>query len=95
MFTPGNLNPYMTSYMRQEADKTLTYTECSWVFALACMGQGLSMYFGGLIERKLGPRLTSLLGGWLMRYNTLASLDLTFYQSYNARSRKRSGKGSK
>ncbi|KAH9498546.1 hypothetical protein Btru_007031 [Bulinus truncatus] len=45
---------------------SLTYTECTWVFALAAMGQGASMALGGLIEKRIGPKLTALLGGWCM-----------------------------
>ncbi|XP_059159550.1 oxalate:formate antiporter-like [Physella acuta] len=67
LYTFGNLNPYLTSYMRAKGTSaSLTYTECSWIFALACMGQGASMALGGLIEKRIGPKLTALLGGWCM-----------------------------
>ncbi|XP_055869168.1 uncharacterized MFS-type transporter YhjX-like [Biomphalaria glabrata] len=67
VYTFGNLNPYITSYMRNYGSaSSLTYTECSWVFALGAMGQGASMAVGGVIERKIGPKLTALLGGWCM-----------------------------
>ncbi|CAL1545164.1 unnamed protein product [Lymnaea stagnalis] len=67
LYTFGNLNPYMTSYMRAYgSDTSLTYTDCTWVFALACIGQGGSMALGGVIEKRFGPKLTALLGGWCM-----------------------------
>ncbi|KAH9515447.1 hypothetical protein Btru_014469 [Bulinus truncatus] len=67
IYTFGNLNPYITSYMRSYGSaSSLTYTQCTWVFALAGMGQGASMAFGGLIEKKIGPKLTALLGSWCM-----------------------------
>ncbi|KAH9498550.1 hypothetical protein Btru_007039 [Bulinus truncatus] len=67
LYTFGNLNPYITSFMRSYGSaSSLTYTECTWVFALAAMGQGASMALGGLIEKRIGPKLTALLGGWCM-----------------------------
>lgn len=68
---PGNISPYLTSYMRKYGSApSLTYTECAWIYALACMGQGITMIIGGMIERVIGPKLTALLGGWCMRYVT-------------------------
>ncbi|BFZ00816.1 hypothetical protein BsWGS_03855 [Bradybaena similaris] len=69
LFTFGNMNPYITSYMRKYGSApSLTYIECSWIYAVASMGVGLAIMIGGMIEICIGPRLTSIIGGWLMRY---------------------------
>ncbi|XP_059159579.1 uncharacterized MFS-type transporter YhjX-like [Physella acuta] len=66
-YTFGNLNPYITSYMRAKGvAPSLTYTECAWILAATGIGQGFSVVLGGLIEKKIGPSLTTLLGAWLM-----------------------------
>ncbi|XP_012940980.1 uncharacterized protein LOC106012469, partial [Aplysia californica] len=67
LYTFGNLNPYLTSYMRWHgSDPDLQYIDCAWVFATATMGQASTMFMGGILERRLGPRITCLLGGWFM-----------------------------
>ncbi|BFZ00819.1 hypothetical protein BsWGS_03857 [Bradybaena similaris] len=76
LYTFGNISPYLTSYMRKYGSApSLTYTECAWIYALACMGQGITMMIGGMIERVVGPKLTALLGGWCMSLGVL----LTFF----------------
>ena len=64
----GNLSPYLTSYIRKHSSPSdLTYGESVWIYAMAGMGQGMTMYFGGLLERRLGQRLTVLCGAWFQR----------------------------
>ncbi|CAH1245153.1 SLC16A14 [Branchiostoma lanceolatum] len=46
-----------------------------WVFSLQGAGQGLSMFVGGYISRRIGPRWTALLGGWFMS----AGVTLTYF----------------
>ncbi|XP_060077328.1 uncharacterized protein LOC132556890 [Ylistrum balloti] len=66
VYTFGNMTPYMTSYMRKKAvSPELTYADSLWISAVATMGQGASVFIGGLVQRKLGTRLTTLLGGWI------------------------------
>ncbi|KAL8595959.1 hypothetical protein ACOMHN_018271 [Nucella lapillus] len=65
LYTFGNLSPYLTSYIRQHSSPSdLTYAESVWIYALAGMGQGMTMYIGGVLERRLGTRLSVLIGGW-------------------------------
>ncbi|KAK7090715.1 L-lactate transporter-like isoform X2 [Littorina saxatilis] len=65
LYTFGNLTPYLTSYIRKRSSPSdLTYGQSVWINAVAAMGQGASMFFGGLMEKRLGPRLTVLLGAW-------------------------------
>ncbi|XP_012942301.1 uncharacterized MFS-type transporter YhjX [Aplysia californica] len=67
LYTFGNLSPYLTSFMREYGSApSLTYTQCAWIYALAAIGQGASVSVGGLLERKVGPKLCSLIGGWGM-----------------------------
>ena len=55
-YTLGNVNTYMTSYIRQKVDPTAQYADSIWVNAAFMLGQGSLMTFGGLMEIKLGPR---------------------------------------
>lgn len=66
-FFPGNLSPYLTSYIRKHSSPDLQYTDSVWIFAVTGMGQGTSMYFGGVLERRFGPRITVIIGAWFMR----------------------------
>ncbi|KAK7485496.1 hypothetical protein BaRGS_00023306 [Batillaria attramentaria] len=91
LYTFGNLSPYMTSYIRRHGSPAdLTYADSVWINAIAAMGQGTSMYFGGLLECRLGPRLTVLLGAWLqslgviMTYFTLQHSFLLTVFTYGA-----------
>ena len=64
----GNINPYVTSYIRKHSSpRTLQYSDTVWVFALAVTGQGLVMFFGGVLERKLGTRAATLIGSLMTR----------------------------
>ncbi|XP_033733057.1 oxalate:formate antiporter-like isoform X2 [Pecten maximus] len=66
VYTFGNMTPYMTSYMRKKnVSAELTYADSLWISAVATMGQGASVFIGGILQRKLGTRLTTLLGGWI------------------------------
>ena len=74
IYTYGNLAPYIVSYVRNMSHPaTLQYTDGTFVFACQIAGQGLSMAFGGLLEKRFGPRLVSLLGGWFMSLGVLLS----------------------
>ena len=44
----------------------MTYSNTLVVFALALVGQAATMPVSGLVEARLGPRLTALLGVWTM-----------------------------
>ncbi|XP_035693942.1 oxalate:formate antiporter-like [Branchiostoma floridae] len=76
IYTFGNMNPYLTSYIRLKSSPSdLTYKVSVWVFSLQGAGQGLSMFVGGYISRRIGPRWTALLGGWFMS----AGVILTYF----------------
>ena len=74
LYTYGNLAPYIVSYVRERSHPaSLRYTDATFVFAGQIAGQGLSMAFGGLLEKRFGPRLVSLLGGWFMSLGVFLS----------------------
>ena len=77
IYTPfGNMAPYIVSYIRnQSSPEDLSDTTSSWIFACALIGQGGSMFIGGYLVRKIGPRFTTLLGGWIMS----AGVALSFF----------------
>lgn len=72
IYTFGNMTSYITSYFRaKNIEPDLTYADSTWILSLAAMGQGGAMFFGGLLVKKLGPRLTALLGSWISSIGVL------------------------
>ena len=68
MFVAGNTNPYLVSYIRNSSSPSdLQYIDGVWVQACMLMGQGVSMFLGGVMEVKLGPRIATLIGAWFLR----------------------------
>ncbi|KAK6195536.1 hypothetical protein SNE40_000945 [Patella caerulea] len=68
------MSPYITSYMRKyNVEKNLQYTDSVWIFACSGMGQGASMFLGGVLEKKIGPRLATLLGSLFMSLGVFLS----------------------
>ena len=67
MYTYGNMVPYMVSYVRnQSAPSNLKSSDTIYLLALQTFGLGSSMLLGGILERQVGPRITSVCGGWIM-----------------------------
>ena len=63
------MTPYITSYIRKHhVHDSLDYAESIWISAVAAMGQGTSMFLGGMLNRKVGPKLATLIGCWTARY---------------------------
>lgn len=64
----GNTNPYLVSYIRRHSSPDdIHYVDGIWIQACMLMGQGVSMFAGGIIEHRLGPRIASLVGCWCLR----------------------------
>mmetsp|Transcript_4653 Transcript_4653/g.7730 ORF Transcript_4653/g.7730 Transcript_4653/m.7730 type:complete len:501 (-) Transcript_4653:96-1598(-) len=61
----GNLTTYITSYLRQ-LNPELTYSDTLLVYASIIGTQALCMWAGGMVEEKLGPGLTTFLGGSIL-----------------------------
>lgn len=67
IYTFGNIAPYIVSYIRNESHPAnLQQGTTTWIFAFALIGQGGSMFLGGWMVRRIGPRWTTLIGGWVM-----------------------------
>lgn len=74
LYTIGNLIPYVVSYIRARSHPTdLTSETATWIGALNLAGQGSSMFVGGWLEKRIGPRWSTLIGGWLMSIGVLLS----------------------
>lgn len=70
IFTCGNLGPYLISYMRVRNNSTVTSAYIVWINALQTAGHGALMPFGGMMERRFGPRITGLVGSLTMSAGT-------------------------
>ena len=72
-YTFGNILPYLVSYIRQRSHPAdVSEGAGVWILSLAEVGQ-VSIFFGGWLERKIGPRFSTLAGGWLMSAGVLLS----------------------
>lgn len=75
-YTLGNVNTYLTSYLRKSnVDPEVTYASSIWLNAAFMLGQGTLMMAGGILENKIGPRLTCLCGSLIFSI----SIGLTYY----------------
>ena len=83
LYTVGNMIPYVVSYVRERSHPSDLQSDTgAWIFALGGAGQGSSMFFGGWLEKKIGPRFSTLGGGWLMCSGILVSyftIDVSFW----------------
>lgn len=68
----GNAAPYVVSYMRQQGFDA-TYENMSWVVSIAGFFQGIFMFIGGKLHRRLGLRGTALLGSWTLSLGVILS----------------------
>jgi MFS family permease len=67
VFSFGNVVPYITSYIRNESHPAnLTQGTATWILAFAFLGGGSTTIVGGWMVRRIGPRWTSLIGGWVL-----------------------------
>ena len=64
------------AYIRNQSQPSdIRSDQAPYVLACQASGQGAMMILGGLLEKKIGPRLSTLIGGWLMSAGVL----LTFF----------------
>lgn len=72
--TFGNILPYLVSYVRADSKpSSLRYTDAAYVYSCQLAGWGASTLLGGLLERRLGPRIVTFMGGLLMSAGSFAS----------------------
>ena len=62
----GNLNTYMTSYLRKHVHPGIEYSDMIWVPCLATVSQGLFMTYSGHLEEAIGVRWTIITGASIM-----------------------------
>lgn len=75
----GNITTFVTAFLRQY-DNSITYNDTLLVYATALGFQGLSMFVGGILEKKIGPKYTCLIGGYIIVFGTLLSSFMTSLQ---------------
>lgn len=74
LYTHGNLSTYIISYVRNYSHPhSLDGGTTAWLYGAALMGHGASMFAGGLLELKIGPRYTALLGSVIMSAGVMLS----------------------
>lgn len=71
---PGNMNPYVTSYLRVVLnDTSMEYSKTTWVKSFSAIGQAVAMPLSGYLEQRLGVRLAVLIGCFTFSSSVLAS----------------------
>ncbi|XP_045613496.1 uncharacterized MFS-type transporter YhjX isoform X2 [Procambarus clarkii] len=75
LYSFGNMMTYMVSYMHGRVDHSIDYGNFIWVNSITTAAQGLFMVFGGLLEKRIGPKLTCFIGCTLVS----AGIMLTYY----------------
>lgn len=68
----ANITSAVTGYLRR-FDPSLTYNDTILVYASALGTQGMTMFLGGLIEKRIGAPLTVLVGGFSVVLGTFLS----------------------
>lgn len=85
LFTFGNMVPYLVSYIRQFSQPaSLRYIHSPIIAACQVIGLAVSMPLGGYLERKFGPRLVTLAGGWFMSLGILLTyftINISFWMT--------------
>ena len=64
----GNLNTYMISYMKARVDPDLTYADFVFIAQGRAFLSGLTSFAGGMIARRIGLKLTLIIGCVMFRY---------------------------
>ncbi|XP_076438092.1 apicoplast pyruvate carrier 1-like [Babylonia areolata] len=87
--TYGNMNPYVVSYIRNSSSPSdLRNIDGIWVQAAMQIGMAVSMFMGGILEVRLGPRFATLIGCWflsagvLLTYFTVKTSFVTTVMTY-------------
>ena len=82
IYTYGNMVPYIVSYVRRRSHPAdLDTNAAPYILTLQIAGQGLTMFVGGHLERRFGPRLVTLAGGLIMSLGLVLTY-LTISVSY-------------
>lgn len=66
-FTYGNVQPYYVSYIRQRSHpSSLRFTQSTYVYSCQYALFTLGFMIAGFLEKKIGPRLSVLIGGFFV-----------------------------
>lgn len=83
LYCYGNMAPYAASYIRKYSSPSdIRYQEMTFILAAMAVGQGSCIQVGGFLEKLIGVRLSTLLGGLLMCSGVALSaftIKLSFY----------------
>ena len=64
LYTFGNMAPYIVAYINNQSHPSnLQFATSSWIYALNLGVNGCTMFMGGILAHKIGPRWTTLIGG--------------------------------
>jgi MFS family permease len=83
LFLWGNISAYVTSWIRLHQEG-VTYADTLSVFAAALAGQACVLVLGGKLQKWVGLRITSGLGGLLVSLGTLSASWCTTVAGYVA-----------
>eukprot|EP00039_Didymoeca_costata_P004512 m.73788 g.73788 ORF g.73788 m.73788 type:complete len:449 (+) comp12434_c0_seq1:171-1517(+) len=85
IYTWGNMTTYATSFLRKY-DSEVTFSKNLITFALMCIGQAFTMWPSGVLQRKIGPRITAIMGVLLtaggVALSSLSTSLLAFEMTY-------------
>ena len=74
LYTFGNFLPYIVSYLRvNSSSHNLRITDSVVIFVLQCCSVAVGMIVSGIIGKKVGPKIPTILGGALMSIGTILS----------------------
>ena len=66
-YTFGNMAPYIVAYINNQSHPSnLQFATSSWIYALNLGGNGCTMFIGGILAHKIGPRWTALIGSMIL-----------------------------
>ena len=67
-YTFGNINPYLTSYLRDYSNADVRYSNSIWIQSVIAASQCIAAIFSGLLTvRGVSPRLITFSGCICMR----------------------------
>lgn len=88
VYSFGNIMTYGVSYMHLRVNNDVTVSNFVWVNSFTLASQGLFMVVGGLLEKRVGPKLTCLIGstifsgGIMLTFFTINYSLATVYLTY-------------
>lgn len=62
LYSIGNLNPYIASYMREKVDNNIAKEDGIWITSTFLLGQGIFLILGAYIERTFSVRIACIVG---------------------------------